>query len=179
MKQIEDNKNLLQTTSGTVASIGLEQTGKRVAGTLVTPATWALNYAAEGAKPSSIDFGIYATGFVSGPAAIITGLWKSIMDDDISRKLRIIQAKEPAPHSKYIRPCDGLGYAPPQVNAMNVARRGGTAWKTSLGLWVYITDANGLLVADYTPKEFVQLFQPHKPYKPNKDGDFAWGATRR
>lgn len=41
---IKGNKNVIQTTSGTIASIGLEQTGKKVAGALVTPAIWVVNY---------------------------------------------------------------------------------------------------------------------------------------
>lgn len=34
---VAGNKNIIQTTGGTVASIGLEQAGKKVAGSLVAP----------------------------------------------------------------------------------------------------------------------------------------------
>lgn len=78
---IHGNKNVIQTTGGTIASIGLEQSGKKIAGVLVTPATWTLNYVADGSKPSAVDLGIWASGFLSAPAAIVTGFLKAAVDD--------------------------------------------------------------------------------------------------
>lgn len=174
---VNGNKNVIQTVGGTVASIGLEQSGKKVAGALVTPATWALNYAAEGSKPGVIDVGIWLSGFFSAPASIATGVIKAFVDDDINQKLALVQSKEPAQYSKFIKACYNYGMAGPAINAMNIANQGGTAWITSVGLWVYITDANGHLVADYKPAEFHTLYQPKKPYKARPSGGFDWKVT--
>lgn len=62
---------------------------------------------------------------------------------------------------------------------MVIASRGGTAWVTSQGLWVYITDARDRLVADYTPANYVQMYRPVKPYRPNGQGKFNWEVLRK
>lgn len=171
---IKNHKNIIQTTGGTIASIGLEQTGRKVAGAFVTPATWVLNYAAEGSTPGLVDIGIYLSGFLSAPAAIVTGVMKAFVDDDISQKLGLIKGKEPAKYAKFIKACYNYGAASPQINAMTIASRGGTAWVSSVGLWVYITDAKDRLVADYHPSDFVEMYRPLKPYRANNQGKFAW-----
>ncbi|WP_226704504.1 hypothetical protein [Microbulbifer elongatus] len=171
---IQNHKNTIQTISGTIASIGLEQTGKKVAGALVTPATWAVNYAAEGTKPGAVDVGIWATGFLSAPAAIFTGLTKAVVDDDTQRKLEQVKTKEPAKYAQFIRPCSNYGFSSPEINAMTIATRGGTAWISNIGLWVYITDANENLVADYQPENFLKIYRPKKPYQAGTNGGFHW-----
>lgn len=171
---IKNHKNTIQTISGTVASIGLEQTGKQIAGALITPATWALNYAAEGAKPGAIDMGLWATGFISAPAAIATGVIKAIVDDDTHRKLENIRSKEPNQYSNFILPCSAFGSAAPGIVAMTIASKGGTAWLSNIGLWVYITDANARLVADYQPLDYLKIYRPKKPYQASENGSFNW-----
>lgn len=171
---VANHKNIIQTTGGTIASIGLEQTGKKVAGAAVTPATWVVNYAADGSTPGVVDVGIWLSGFVSAPASIVTGITKAFVDDDIYQKLMLVKAKEPNKYSKFIKACYNYGMASPSINAMTIASRGGTAWVTSVGLWVYITDANDRLVADYQPAEFTTMYRPRKPYRPNSTGGFNW-----
>lgn len=173
-ESIQGNKNLIQTVSGTIASIGLEQTGKRVAGALVTPATWAMNYAAEGNKPGIVDVGIWGAGFISAPASIATGLVKAVVDDDISQRLRRVREKEPSKYSRFINDCHSYASSSPQINAMTIASKGGTAWVSSVGLWVYITDARGKLVADYLPADYTTIYQPQKPYQGKSNGSFIW-----
>lgn len=176
---IRKNKNLIQTTSGTVASIGLEQIGRTVAGSLITPATWIVNHVADGSKPDSVDAGIWLSGFISGPAAIVTGTVKALVDDDTAQKLAAVQAKEPSKYSKTIFPCSKFGLAAPSINAMTIASRGGTAWISAVGLWVFITDSTGNLVADYEPSNFVTMYRPCKPYRRNSNGGFDWEVIRR
>ncbi|WP_288129718.1 hypothetical protein [Microbulbifer sp.] len=176
---IQSHKNTIQSLSGTIASIGLEQTGKKVAGALVTPATWAVNFAAEGTKPGAVDVGIWATGFLSGPAAIFTGLTKAAVDDDTQRKLEQVKFKEPSKYSQFIRPCSNYGFSSPQIIAMTIASRGGTAWISNIGLWVYITDANDNLVADYQPTDFLKMYHPQKPYQAGIDGGFNWETVTK
>jgi hypothetical protein len=176
---VQDHKSIIQTTGGTIASIGLEQSGKKVAGALVTPATWVANYAADGSKPGAVDIGIWMSGFLSAPAAIVTSFVKAAVDDDIGRKLALVQAKEPAKSAPFIKACYNFGMASPAINAMTIANSGGTAWITSIGLWVYITDAKGRLVADYQPQEFVTIYRPKKPYRATSTGGFAWEVIRR
>lgn len=112
---IQGNKNVIQTTGGTIASIGLEQSGKKIAGVLVTPATWALNYAADGSKPNAVDIGIWASGFLSAPAAIVSGFLKAAVDDDINRKLALVQAKEPSKSARFIKACTTLAQPHPRL----------------------------------------------------------------
>ncbi|MCX2783672.1 hypothetical protein OQJ46_11815 [Microbulbifer thermotolerans] len=169
-----NHKNTIQTLSGTIASIGLEQSGKKVAGSLITPATWALNYAAEGSKPGAVDIGLWATGFVSAPAAITTSVIKAVMDDDTQRKLSHVRSKEPAKYAKFIHPCSNYGSSAPEIVAMSIANKGGTAWISNIGLWVYITDARGNLVADYQPLDFLKIYRPKKPYQAGLSGGFNW-----
>jgi len=176
---VRDHKNVIQTTGGTIASIGLEQAGKKVAGVLVTPATWAVNYAVEGSTPGAVDIGIWLSGLISAPASIVTGFIKAAVDDDINRKLALVQAKEPHPMAQYIKACYNFGMASPAINAMTIANSGGTAWITSVGLWVYITDAKGQLVGDYQPQEFVTMYRPKHPYRATSTGGFAWEVIRR
>lgn len=171
---IQNHKNTIQTISGTIASIGLEQTGKKIAGALITPATWAVNYAAEGSKPGAIDVGIWATGFLSAPAAIVTGLTKAVVDDDTQRRLQNVRSKESSKYSQFILPCSNYSHSSPQIAAMNIASRGGTAWISNAGLWVYISDANGNLVADYQPTDFLKIYRPKKPYQTGINGGFNW-----
>ncbi len=178
-RAINDNRNVIQTISGSVASIGLEQTGRRVAGVLVTPATWAANHAADGSSPGVVDVGIWLLGLISGPASIATGTIKAFVDDDINRRLAIVRSKEPSKYAKTIRACSDYGIASPAINAMTIANRGGTAWITNIGLWVYITDAKGQLVADYEPKEFVTMYRPKSPYRQNASGGFDWEVVRK
>lgn len=171
---IKNQKNVIQSTSGSIASIGLEQTGKKIAGVLVTPATWAVNHIVDGSKPSVTDVGICIAGFFSAPASIATGFVKAIVDDDINRKLSLVQAKEPSQYASFIKACYNYGSASPSINAMTIANRGGTAWITSVGLWVYITDADDHLVADYEPREYVSMYRPKKPYRAKASGGFDW-----
>lgn len=171
---IQNHKNTIQTISGTVASIGLEQTGKQVAGALITPATWALNYASDGSRPGTVDIGLWATGFVSAPASIATSVVKAMVDDDTHRKLEIIRSKESNQYSKFILPCSTFGSSAPGIVAMTIASKGGTAWLSNAGLWVYITDANARLVADYQPLDYLKIYRPKKPYQANENGAFNW-----
>lgn len=109
----------------------------------------------------------------------MTGLLKAAVDDDINRKLALVQSKEPPRAANFIKACSNFGMASPSINAMTIANKGGTAWITSVGLWVYITDARDNLVADYQPKEFVTLYRPKKPYRANSNGGFDWEVLRK
>lgn len=57
------NKNIIQNTSGIIASVGLNAIGKKVAGNIVTPATWAVNYTSGGSTPGKEDLMLYSAGF--------------------------------------------------------------------------------------------------------------------
>lgn len=176
---IRKNKNLIQTTGGAVASIGLEQVGKNVAGSLITPATWAVNRAADGSKPDAVDVGVWLGGLVSAPAAIITGTMKALVDDDTARKLALVRSNEPLKYARTISPCSDFGFSSPSINAMTIASKGGTAWVSVVGLWVYIIDSRGNLVADYEPSTFVTMYRRCKPYRRRTNGGFDWEVIRR
>jgi len=181
-KYIVDNSSVIQSTSGTIASIGLAKIGKSVAGNLVAPAVWVLNYAAQRKTPDGVDVGLYIFAFTSSlaaPAAITTGLVKSAVDDDTARKLREVQSGiEIAAYRPYIIPCSTYSYSSPLINAMTIASKGGTAWQHPNGLWVYLIDASGKLVVDFEPKIAINIYQANLPLQPTKRGGFHWSSIR-
>ncbi|MFT7561846.1 MAG: hypothetical protein ACI93R_003778 [Flavobacteriales bacterium] len=177
---VRDHKNFIQGTSSTIASIGLEATGKKVGGILVTPAIWALNYTTGRAIPSPTDAGIYATGFISAPTSIVVGIVKAVVDDDTNKKLILLKVKikEESWARPFIPPCANYASSPAKINAMTIAKKGGTAWKSNNGLWFYITEGSGKFVADFKPKHYVELYRPKQPLRIRSNGGFDWEVIR-
>ncbi len=174
---LRNHKSITQSTLGTIASMGLEKAGQKVAGVLVTPAVWMLNHSVDGSKPGAVDVGLYASGFFSGGAATIVGLFKSHVDDDMNRKLALIRKNEDPKYAPFIQNCYDYGSSPAGINAQTIASKGGTAWKHSTGLWVYITDAQGRMIKDFKPKSYVVIYQPKQPLV-KQNGKLVWGITR-
>lgn len=177
--KVQQHKNLIQSTSGTIASIGLEKVGQKAAGYMVTPAVWVLNYSTQGSTPDKTDMAIWATGFISAGASIAVGLVKAVVDDDMDTRVREIQSKENSTYSPYIKACFRYGSAAPQINAMKIASSGGTAWRAPNGLWVYLTDAEGKLVSDFTPNSYVELYRPQQPLTKARAGGLVWNTLRK
>jgi hypothetical protein len=180
-QSIENHKNMIQTNSSTIASIGLTKAGYKVGGVLVTPAVWVLNYSTQGSTPDGIDIGLYAMGFAGATAsvaAIGVGVVKAAVDDDIDTKLREVIAGEDPKYRQFIKPCYRYAGLAPQINATTIASKGGTAWKHPNGLWVYITDIRGHLVNDYKPKTSVMTYRPNLPLKQGRNGRFLWGSGK-
>lgn len=170
---IERNFNQIQTVNSTIAAIGLEKVGQKVAGTLVTPAVWALNYATKDITPNEIDLAIYGSGFINGPAGIVMSLLKAVIDDDIAKKVAVIREQQDPQYRNYIFPVQSYKSLPPLIAAIKVAEAGGTAWKGGNGQWVFLSDSNGLMVADFKPKDAVEVCQPIYPFM-HKDGKFRY-----
>ena len=178
---VNDNRSVLQTTGGTVASIALAKAGQNVAGNLVTPAIWVYNYATQDAVPDKVDAGLYLTGFFGGaavPVAIATGVLKSIVDDDTARKVERAREGEAPQYRPFIKPCSIYASYPPAINAQTIASKGGTAWLHPNGVWVYITDARGLLVNDFKPNVAVKVYQPESPLTQTRNGLYRWHSVR-
>lgn len=170
---IKENFNFMQNTSGIVATMGLESLGKSAAGNLVTPAIWALNYTATESKPSGVDVGIYAVGFLNAPASIVTSIFKSIVDDDINKKVNMIRQQHDAKFRLYIQPVQNFGgMTAPYITATKIARKGGVAWQGKNGQWVYITDAQGIPVFDFVPSNYLNIWQPTTPLSRHSNGDY-------
>lgn len=176
-EKTNNHSSFIQSVNGSIASIALEKTGRAVAGALVTPAIWTLNYSVNGTKPDKADLGIYATGLAGGvavPASIVVGLFKAVADDDIAIKLNLIRKKQDAKYRPFILPCYQYSSSPPAINAMTIASFGGTVWLDENGLWVYITDATGKLVSDFEPKNAIKFYQPKSPLQKLGAGKFRW-----
>jgi len=171
---VRENFNIIQNTSGTIAAIGLEKIGKAAAGNLVTPAIWALNAATKNSTPSVVDVGIYASGFVSAPAAITVSTVKALSDDSINRKVNEIRLQHEAKYRQFILPVQNYGHNAPFFVAQEIASNGGTVWQGQNHQWVYITDARGLLVPDFKPNNFRQAMQPTFPFELNKNNKFKF-----
>lgn len=179
--KIEENKNLISSISQPLAVIGLDKIGQKVAGKLLTPAVWAANYAVNGNAPDKTDVGLFGVGLLGGaaaPASITTGLVKAAVDDDMDQRLKIIQSGEKPTYRKFIKPCFRFASGPPQINAMNIASLGGTAWQHKNGLWVYITDAKNHHVPNFKPNNTLRIYQPVWPLKPLGNGKYRFTQHR-
>lgn len=174
---LRNHKNLTQSSVGTIASMALEKAGQKVAGVLVTPAVWTLNYGVDGSRPGVVDVGLYAAGFFSAGAATVVGLFKSLMDDEMNKKLEIIRSRENQKYAPFIKNCYNFSASPAPINAQKVASLGGTAWKDPIGLWVYITDVKGRMVKDFKPKLYTVMYQPKHPLR-MQNGKLVWGIVR-
>ncbi len=179
--RINDHNSTIKSISSTITSMGLDKVGRSTAGVFVTPAVWALDYSVNGNSPDSIDWSLYIAGLSNplvGFATSVTGIFKSIVDDDTNAKLREIQAGEQMPYAKFIKACYHYAPSPAQINAMTIANHGGTAWQHENGLWVYITDAKNRMVHDFLPRSAVVVYQPKIPFERDQHGNFLW-RTRK
>ncbi|WP_041599035.1 hypothetical protein [Hahella chejuensis] len=171
-----DHNSTIKSIGGTIASMGLEKSGYSTLGKFITPAVWATDYAVNKNMPDKADVGIFATGLFGGPAAVastVVGIFKSVLDDDMNAKLRVIKAAEGAPFNEGIKICYHYASSAPFINALTIASLGGTCWQHPNGLWVYIVDKNNNLVHNYTPKVAVQIIRPAHPFRMGSNGRLA------
>ncbi len=176
-EHIEKNQNLISSISQPLAVMGLNKLGKKVAGKLLTPAVWVANYAINGKVPDKVDLSLFGTGLLggaSGPASIVTGIVKSVVDDDLEQKLKVVRSSEKSEFSKNIKAAYGFSSAPAAINAMTIASIGGTAWQHPNGLWVYITDRNNHLVSNFEPQKYTRRYRPVWPLQSMGAGKFRF-----
>ncbi|MFC3152276.1 hypothetical protein ACFOEK_14670 [Litoribrevibacter euphylliae] len=176
-QQVRDNTNLIQNTSGIIAALGLDKIGRGSVGNLITPATWVLNYGAQGSTPSAVDVGIYGSGFISGIAGMAVSTLKAIVDDDINQKVQAIRLQQLAKYRPYILPVQSYGSSSPFIIAQTIASNGGTAWQGQNGQWVYLTDAKGRLVIDFEPQSALRVMRPKYPFERASNGKFIYCST--
>lgn len=179
--KIERNQNLISSINQPLAVIGLNKIGQQVAGKVLTPVVWSLNYAVNGVTPDKVDVSLFGVGLLGGaaaPASIATGIVKAVVDDDINHRLKVAHNSEKIEMRSHIRPCYHFGVAPPQINAMKIASMGGTAWQHPNGLWLYITDARNHHIPNFKPKSAVQIYQPVWPLQSKGDGKFKFTINK-
>ena len=122
---------------------------------------------------------IFIGGLVSGPAGIVTGLFKSVVDDEVEAKLNHVKSIEPKLYRDGIKPCYGYSSSTPRINAMTIAGTGTTVWQHPIGIWVYVTDANGDPVIDYHPVNPTVVYRPKIPLKKSLAGGYYWSSHRK
>ena len=174
---IENNQNLILSINQPLAVMGLDKVGKKMAGKLLTPAVWGANYAVNGKTPGKVDLGLFGTGLLggaSGPASIVTGIVKAVVDDDLEQKLKVVRSSEKQEFRDDIKAAYNFSSAPAAINAMTIASLGGTAWQHPNGLWVYITDKNSHLVPNFQPQKFVRKYRPVWPLQSMGAGKFRF-----
>lgn len=175
--KIENNKNLISNLSQPLAVIGLEKSGLTMAGKLLAPAVWAVNYTVNYKTPDKVDVSIYSTGLFGGavgPAAIVTSIVKAVVDDDMNQRLKVVRNSEKPEYRKGILPAYHFSSSPPGINAQKIASMGGTAWQHPNGLWVYIKDKNGLLVPNFKPAKASTVYKPVWPLQSMGGGKFRF-----
>jgi len=159
----------------TLVSVSLEKAGSKL-GPLVSPAVWVYDFAKHGKKPDIGDYSIYAGGIMSAPAAIVTGLFKSFVDDDMETKLNHVKSIEPKLYRDWIKPCYGYTNNAPKISAMTIAGTGTTVWHHPIGIWVYLTDANNNPVVDYKPVNPTIVYRPNLPLTKSRVGGYLWSS---
>ena len=169
---------LKKNIGSTIVSMTLDKAGTRL-GAVVAPAVWIHDYTKHGKTPDIGDYSIYAGAFMSGPAAIVSGLFKSAVEDEIESKLIHVKSVEPALYRDWIRPCYGYTNSAPRISAMTIVGTGTTVWHHPIGIWVYITDANGAPVMDYKPVNPTVVFRPDSPLKKSKSGGYFWSSHKK
>ncbi|MCW8935146.1 MAG: hypothetical protein OQK98_10515 [Gammaproteobacteria bacterium] len=179
--KLEKHQNLVSSINQPLAVIGLEKAGQKMAGKLLTPAVWALNYAVNDKLPDKVDAGIFGVGLLggaAGPASIVTGVVKAVVDDDTDQRLKAVRNDEKPEHRSSIKAAYHFGSAPAGINAQTIASMGGTAWQHPNGLWVYITVGEDLLVANFKPQKATRVYRPVWPLIPMGGGKFRYTAKR-
>lgn len=176
-EKFENNQNLISSINQPLAVIGLDKIGQKMAGKILTPAVWAANYAVNGKTLDKVDVGLFGTGLlggVAGPASIVTGIVKAVVDDDLEQRLKLVRQSEKPEFRGYIKATYYYGSAPAAINAMTIASKGGTAWQHSNGLWVYITDESNLLVPNFKPQKSIKVYRPVWPLQSMGGGKFRF-----
>lgn len=177
---IQRHNSKIQGVSGTIAAMGLDKTAGKALGKYVTPAVWALNYSASGAKPGEIDLGLFALGlnsFLALPATIVS-LFKAAVDDKTNQQVAVAKIGEDPKYSRFLLPCSVYAMGAPAINALSIASKGGTAWQHPNGVWVFILDAEGKMVSDFKPNKFTMMYQPNQPLVVGASGKFNIVSTR-
>ena len=178
---IDENRSSVLNSSTTLASLNIEKVAGKIAGAVVQPAVWVLDFAANDAPPDGTDVSLWGLSLVSGPvgwAAAATGILKGAVDDRTRHLLEQARAAEPQERRKFMSACADYGWSGQGINAQTIASKGGTAWEHPNGLWVYITDARGLLVCDYRPVVARKIYQPLLPLRPAGRESFRWHVIR-
>jgi len=164
--------------SSTLVSMSMDKSGSKL-GPLVTPAVWIYDYSKNKKTPDIGDISIYAGGLFSGPAGIVTGLFKSVVEDDIETKLNHVKSVEPKQYRDGIKSCHSYGNSSPSINAMAIAGLGTTVWQHPIGIWVYVTDSQGGLIVDYKPVNPVVVYRPKIPLVKSRAGGYVWSSHKK
>lgn len=169
---VDWNRNVFQTASGHLAAIGLERIGHGPLGNMLTPATWTYNWKTQGSTPSSVDVGYWAVslgGGIFAPVGIAISYLKSLVDDDMQRKVLAVRDSEAqSPYRQGILALAGWG--PPSALAAAFAKSGGTAWQHHNGVWVTVVDGKGKMISNFRPTVFRAIVRPVWPLQAARGG---------
>lgn len=136
-----------------------------LAGLVVQPVVWH----ATGTNPNAGDIttwlggaGVGLLGLSAAPFAMIPGITKGVVDDRVAGELEEVRGSEPSHVRAGIDWVGNYGFwaSGNGTQAAQIAMDGGTAWRHPNGLWVYLRDGNGLLVADYKPASSTTCYRP-------------------
>lgn len=165
---LEEHRNVLQTSLGHLAAIGLEKVGRGPWGNTITPATWVYNAWSREALPTSVDVGYWGVGIAGGafaPVSLALSYIKAWVDDDIESKVAQVRATEATSrHAPGVLAV--IGWGTPSALAADYARVGATAWQHPNGVWVTAIDGRNNLIIDYKPRSYMQIRRPYHPLRP-------------
>ena len=104
---------------------------------------------------------VAATGPLGRVASGAFSILKAGIDDEFNKKLEEIRDSEyrkMRPHILLTAHYDS--WAGGRINAMQIASRGGVAWKHKNGFWAYIVDRKRRLAYNYRPKSYTEIYRP-------------------
>jgi len=181
--------NSVQNAGSEVAALVVERaiggTRGTVASLLVQPAIWA----ATRTVPDAADTFIYAAGALGTIAqrtllsvpGMITGAWKGYLDDRTQQLVDEAKQDEPATYRRGIAPLGDYNFwaSNNHNQAMTIASAGGVVWKHPNGALMFIRDARGLLVCDYEPAKWREIYRPVLPLQDAPTGRGVRWTHRR
>lgn len=183
--------NSVQVAGSAVAAMVLERamggTKGTVAGFLVQPAVWV----ATRSGPDAVDTFTYAASafrlIVRSARALsiptlLTSAVKAYVDDETQTLVDEAKKDEPLKYRPGIFPLGDYSFwaRGGLIQAMTIAHAGGVVWKHPNGALMFIRDWRGLLVCDYEPATWKEVYKPALPLRKGSNGKgVSWNHIRR
>lgn len=165
-------RNSVTNASSTVAAIAIDTAigGVRgtVAGLAVQPIVWLATDTAPDAGDAFTYIATGIGGMISLAASIpgiVVGTVKAAVDDHTQSLVDEAKQDEPGHARGCMYPLGDYSFwaSGGHIQAMTIASAGGVVWQHPNGAYIFIKDANDLLVCDYRPRRSQRTYRPILP----------------
>lgn len=165
-------RNSATNAVSTVAAIAVEAAigGARgsVAGLAVQPVVWVVTDTVPDAGDAFTYVATGIGGLVSlgwAVPGIVTGVIKAAVDDHTQTLVDEAKQDEPGHVRAGMYPLGDYSFwaSGGHIQAMTIATAGGVVWQHPNGAYIFVKDANDLLVCDYRPQRSQRIYRPLLP----------------